>query len=235
MRLVPLVCAIALSVMLPFPPADRAHAADAVDVELVLGVDSSSSVSMDEYYLQLQGYAAAFRHPDLLKAIRSGTHQAIAVVLFEWSGERQQAVNFEWRRLDDAASLEAFAAELENGPRLVIGGETAIGNAIDFALQRFADCPFDGGRRVIDISGDGASNRGRRVTAARDDAVFQGVTINGLAVLHEEPNLDIYYRQNVVGGAGAFVISARTYTDFADAILKKLLHEIETVAELPSR
>jgi len=235
MRLAPLLCSVLLFATPVASASQAAQAAEAVDVALVLGVDSSSSVSMDEYYLQLQGYAAAFRHPDLLKAIRSGTHQAIAVVLFEWSGERQQAVNFAWRRLDDAASLETFAAELENGPRLVIGGETAIGNAIDFAMQRFADCPFDGPRRVIDISGDGASNRGRRVTAARDDALFQGVTINGLAVLHEEPNLDIYYRQNVVGGVGAFVISARDYTDFADAILKKLLHEIETVAQVTAR
>ncbi len=212
-----------------------AQAEEPVDLELVLAIDSSSSVSMDEYYLQLDGYAAAFRHPNLLKAIRSGTHQAIAVMLFEWSGESQQTVNFEWRRLADEASVEAFATELQNAPRLITGGQTAIGEAIDFGTRRFADCPFEGGRRVIDISGDGSSNRGRRVTMARDDAVLQGITINGLAVLHEEPELDAYYHRFVIGGVGAFVISARDYTDFAEAIIKKLLHEIEMVAEVPAR
>lgn len=232
MRLASVLCALALAVVLAGPAA---RADEPVDLQLVLAVDSSSSVSMDEYYLQLEGYAAAFRHPDLVKAIRSGSHQAIAVMLFEWSSEHQQTVNFDWRRLDDEASLEKFATELQNAPRLVIGGQTAIGDAIDFATRRFSDGPFDGGRRVIDISGDGANNRGRRVTMARDDAVLQGITINGLAVLHEEPELDAYYRRYVIGGVGAFVISAHDYTDFADAILKKLLHEIQTVAELPDR
>lgn len=216
--------------------AGRAAGAEApVDLQLVLAIDSSSSVSIDEYYLQLEGYAAAFRHPDLLKAIRSGSSQAIAVMLFEWSGESQQTINFEWRRLADEASLETFASELQNAPRLITGGQTAIGEAIDFGTRRFADCPFDGTRHVIDISGDGANNRGRRVTMARDDAVLQGITINGLAVLHEEPELDVYYQRFVIGGVGAFVIAAHDYTDFADAILKKLVHEIEMVAELPAR
>ncbi|HEX9462046.1 MAG TPA: DUF1194 domain-containing protein [Alphaproteobacteria bacterium] len=232
MRLASLLCVLGLAAALAGPTA---RADEPVDLQLVLAVDSSSSVSMDEYYLQLQGYAAAFRHPELLKAIRSGSHQAIAVMLFEWSSERQQTVNFEWRRLADDASLEKLASELENAPRLVIGGETAIGEAIEFGMRQFADCAFDGTRRVIDISGDGSSNRGRRVTMARDDAVLQGITINGLAVLHEEPQLDAYYQRYVVGGVGAFVISAHDYTDFADAILKKLLHEVQTVAELPGR
>jgi hypothetical protein len=212
-----------------------ARAESPVDLQLILAIDSSSSVSIDEYYLQLEGYAAAFRHPDLLKAIRSGSSQAIAVMLFEWSGERQQTINFQWRRLADEAGLETFASELQNAPRLITGGQTAIGEAIDFATRHFSDCPFDGTRRVIDISGDGANNRGRRVTMARDDAVLQGITINGLAVLHEEPELDVYYQRFVIGGVGAFVISAHDYTDFADAILKKLVHEIEMVAELPVR
>jgi hypothetical protein len=208
----------------------RAYAAS-VDLRLVLAVDSSSSVDMDEYYLQLEGYAAAFRHPDLLKAIASGTHKAIAVTLFEWSGIGQQTVNFPWRRLGDGASVEAFAAELATAPRLILGGETAIGEAIDFAVALFDQGDFEGGRRVIDVSGDGVSNRGRPVAAARDDAVFQGMTINGLAVLNEEPAVEAHYARFVVGGTGAFVVAARDYTDFADVILKKLIREITTVAE----
>lgn len=186
---------------------------------------------MDEYYLQLEGYAAAFRHPDLLKAIQSGPQKAIAVMLFEWSSEGEHEVDFEWRRIDDAASLERFASELETAPRLVIGGETAIGDAIDFAMGQFNSAGLGTGRRVIDVSGDGANNRGRPAAAARDDAVFQGVTINGLAVLHEEPHLDVFYRDHVIGGPGAFVIAAHDYQDFADAILKKLVHEIQNVAQ----
>lgn len=213
---------------LTFAPA-RAEA-EAVDLRLVLAIDSSSSVSMDEYYLQLEGYAAAFRHPDLLKAIASGAHKAIAVTLFEWSGAGQQTVNFAWRRLGEAESVEAFAAELGTAPRLIVGGETAIGEAIDFALGLFDEGAFEGGRRVVDVSGDGVSNRGRPPNAARDDAVFQGVTINGLAVLNEEPAVEAHYQRFVIGGTGAFVVAARDYTDFADVILKKLIREITTVA-----
>ncbi|MGQ0662127.1 MAG: DUF1194 domain-containing protein [Pseudomonadota bacterium] len=201
-----------------------------VDLQLVLAIDSSSSVSMDEFYLQLEGYATAFKHPDLRRAIRSGPNQAIAVSLFEWSSPNQQAINFDWRLLSDQASLETFAAELAGAPRVVIGGNTAIGSAIEVGIEMLELSPFEGGRKVIDISGDGASNGGRPVTAMRDQATFLGVTINGLAILSEEPDLDAYYRRFVIGGPGAFVISARDYTDFADAILKKLLREITTIA-----
>jgi Protein of unknown function (DUF1194) len=219
---------LALAIAFAAPLAARA---DPVDLQLVLAIDSSSSVTIDEYYLQLQGYAAAFRHPDLLKAIRSGPQRSIAVMLFEWSNAGVHQVDFEWRRLADEAGLEQFAKELEIAPRLVIGGETAIGDAIDFAMTQFNTGGFVGGRQVIDVSGDGATNSGRPAAAARDDAVFRGATINGLAVLHEEPHLDAFYRDNVIGGPGAFVISAHDYQDFADAILKKLVHEIQNVAE----
>jgi hypothetical protein len=219
---------------LVFLPGPRALAQE-VDLRLVLAIDSSSSVSMDEYYLQLEGYAAAFRHPDLHKAIASGSRQAIAVTLFEWSGPGRQTVNFPWRRLGDPADLDGFATELTTAPRLVLGGETAIGDAIDFALDLLDRSEFTGGRRVIDVSGDGASNQGRPVTAARDEAVFQGVTVNGLAVLNEEPDVDAFYSRFVIGGAGAFVLAARDYTDFADAILKKLIREITTIAAATPR
>jgi len=230
MRLLSSAVGLALAILVAAPLTARA---EPVDLQLVLAIDSSSSVTIDEYYLQLQGYAAAFRHPDLLRAIRSGPRQSIAVMLFEWSNKGVHQIDFEWRRLADEASLERFASELEVAPRLVIGGETAIGDAIDFAMGQFNTGGFDGGRRVIDVSGDGANNNGRPAAAARDDAVFQGVTINGLAVLHEEPHLDAFYRENVVGGPGAFVIAAHDYQDFSDAILKKLVHEIQNVAQAP--
>lgn len=210
-----------------------ARAQQPVDVQLVLAIDSSSSVNMDEFYLQLEGYAAAFKHPDLIKAIRSGPQKAIAVALFEWSGPQQKQINFPWRILSDEASVAAFADELAVAPRLVIGGETAIGDAIDFAVELFGASPGSGGRRVIDISGDGVSNRGRDVSAARDDAVFAGITINGVAILNEEPQLDEYYKAFVVGGSGSFALAARDYADFQDVIVKKLVREVTTIAAVP--
>jgi len=206
--------------------------AQAVDVELVLAIDSSSSVDIGEYYLQLAGYAAAFRHPDLLEAIRSGPHGGIAVALFEWSGPHKQAVNFPWRWLNDEASLSAFADELALAPRQVVGGETAVGAAIDFAIDLFADSPFVASRRVIDISGDGANNQGRSPDAARADALAEGITLNGLVILNEDPDLKSHYERHVIGGPGAFVVAARDYVDFADVILRKLIREITHVASV---
>jgi hypothetical protein len=210
-----------------------ARAQQPVDVQLVLAIDSSSSVTMDEFYLQLEGYSAAFKHPDLLKAIQSGPQRAIAVCLFEWSGPHQKEINFAWRILSDEASVAAFAEELAVAPRLVIGGETAIGEAIDFAVKVFDSSPGTGGRRVIDISGDGVSNRGRDVSAARDDAVLAGITINGVAILNEEPGLDVYYKTFVVGGSGSFALAAHDYADFQDVIVKKLVREVTTIASAP--
>ena len=210
-----------------------ARAQQPVDVQLVLAIDSSSSVTIDEFYLQLEGYSAAFKHPDLLKAIQSGPQRAIAVCLFEWSGPNQKEINFPWRILSDEASVAAFADELAVAPRLVIGGETAIGDAIDFGMNLFDASSGTGGRRVIDISGDGVSNRGRDVTAARDDAVFAGITINGVAILNEEPQLDVYYKAFVVGGNGSFALAAHDYADFQDVIVKKLVREVTTIASAP--
>lgn len=225
-----LLAFVAASLAMFGASAIPAHA-QPVDVRLVLAVDSSSSVSIDEFYLQLEGYAAALSHPKLLAAIGSGPNRAIAVTLFEWSGEGEQRINYPWRRLDDAASLDRFARELALAPRLVVGGETAIGEAIEFARTLFEKSDFVEGRAVIDISGDGTNNRGIAAETARDRAVADGVTINGLAILNEEPGLDEYYRRAVVGGRGAFVLSARDYADFAEAILNKLVREIGNVAD----
>lgn len=198
-----------------------------VDLRLVLAIDSSSSVQMSQYYLQLQGYAAAFRHPDVLAAVRSGPNQAIAVALFEWSGARQQQINLGWRILRDEDDLRHYADELAVAPRLVTGGETAIGAAINYALRLLDDDDTTAPRLVIDVSGDGANNQEPPVTAARDAAADRGITVNGLAVLHKEPDLADHYRRNVIAGADAFVITATTYADFADAMLRKLVREIK--------
>jgi hypothetical protein len=228
MRRALLAACLAL-VFIVAPHAEPTRARD-LDLHLVLAIDSSSSVDMDEYYLQLGGYAKAFAHPDLWEAIRRGNLGAIAVTLFEWSGPRQQVVNFEWRILDSPDALRAFAAELAIAPRFVIGGETAIGDAVMFALALLDGAPGQARRAVIDVSGDGPSNRGLAIAAARAAAVARGVTINGLAVVNEEPELDTYYRDEVICGEGSFVLAARDYADFADAILKKLVREIRMLA-----
>lgn len=229
------VLAAALALLLAPAGARAAEPEGAVDVALVLGVDSSSSVSMEEFYLQLAGYADAFRHPDVLEAVQSGPLRAVGIALFEWSGSAQQTVNFDWRRLHDAASLHRFADELESAPRLIVGGETAIGSAIAFGAALLGRCPFRAARQVLDISGDGASNRGPAAAAARDSAVMLGITINGLAILNEEPGLDEYYEAAVAGGDGAFVIAAADYESFAQAIRRKLVREIRNVAMAPRR
>jgi hypothetical protein len=206
--------------------AQPAAAQPAVDLQLVLAVDASGSVDQTRFELQKRGYVAAFRHARVLAAIRSGPHQAIAAMMMQWTGPMLQVEAVGWMRLGAEQEAAAFAAAIERAPRQLFGGGTSISGAIDHAATLFAGSPFRGSRRVIDISGDGSNNRGRPVTFARDEAVAAGIGINGLPILALEPNLDRYYHDNVIGGPGAFVVAARDYDTFADAILKKLITEI---------
>jgi hypothetical protein len=198
----------------------------AVDLQLVLAVDASGSVSEQRFELQKQGYVAAFRNPRLLTAIRAGTTQSIAVTMVQWTGPTLQIQVVPWMRIGDEASMLAVADAIEKAPRQLFGGGTSISGAIDHAMTLFPRTPLQGARRVIDVSGDGANNRGRPVTDARDDAVRAGVGINGLPILAIELDLDRYYLNSVIGGPGAFMIAAQTYETFAEAILKKLVIEI---------
>lgn len=229
MRMFLLRFVAALAIVLA--PAGALHADDrVVDVNLVLAIDSSSSVDMDEYYLQLEGYAAAFADPELWEAIAAGPARAIAVALFEWSGSAQQIVNFEWRVLDSPQALQGFAEELALAPRFVLGGETAIGDALLFAGRLLDEAPARADRRVVDVSGDGAANRGTAPRRARDGLVARGITVNGLAVTNLEDDLEAYYAREVIGGAGSFVLAARDYADFRGVIRRKLLRELGPVA-----
>lgn len=209
-------------------PAPSPHPAQAVNVSvaLVLAVDCSFSVSDDRFELQKRGYAAAFRNPQVLNAIRSLGTQSIAVTMFQWTGPLLHVVVADWTLIKDAAGANAFADTLAAAPRQLFRGGTSISGAIDYARVLLAQSPYKGARRIIDISGDGSNNRGRPVTAARDEAVTDGIGINGLPILTVEPGLDQYYRDNVIGGPGAFMIPAANYDNFADAILKKLINEI---------
>jgi hypothetical protein len=197
-----------------------------VDMQLVLAVDASGSVSQERFELQRQGYAAAFRHPQVLRAIRSGHTQSIAVIMMQWTGPTMQAIAVPWTLVRDQASAAALADAIEKAPRQLFGGGTSISGAIDFGVALMPTGPYRGQKRVIDVSGDGSNNRGRPVTLARDDAVRTGVTVNGLPILALEPDLDRYYFENVIGGPGAIMVPAVDYGAFAQAILKKLVLEI---------
>src|SRR5262249_32310754 len=193
---------------------------------LVLAVDVSGSVNQTRFELQRDGYVAAFRNARVLETIRSGPNRAIAATMVQWTGPALQVHVVPWMRIGDFATAEAFAAAVAAAPRQLFGGGTSISGAIDYAVTLFGESPFRGSRRTIDISGDGSNNRGRLVTLARDEAVAADIRINGLPILALEPDLDGYYERNVIGGPGAFVVAAKDYQAFADAILKKLITEI---------
>ncbi len=197
-----------------------------VDLHLALAVDASGSVSQPRFELQRRGYVDAFASQRVLQAIRSGPQAAIAVSMYQWTGPALQAPVTPWRVIEDEASIRSFATEVASGPRRLFGGGTSVSGAIDYGLALFGQSPFEGGRRVIDVSGDGSNNRGRSVLVARDEAIERGVNINGLPILEVEPDLEEYFRHNVIGGPGAFVIAAETFEDFGNAILRKLILEI---------
>jgi hypothetical protein len=203
-----------------------------VAVALVLAVDTSGSVSMGRFELQKQGYAAAFRNPQVLNAIRSLATQSIAVTMMQWTGPFLHVVVVDWAPIKDEASANAFAAAIEAAPRRLFGGGTSISGAIDFSRTLLARSPFRAIRQIIDVSGDGSNNSGRDVTEARDEAVRDGIGINGLPILTVEPGLDRYYRDYVIGGPGAFMIPVKDYDNFADAVLKKLINEIASTEPL---
>ncbi len=203
-----------------------ARAQTQVDLLLVLAVDASGSVNDVRFELQKQGYAAAFRHPNVLRAIRSGMQGSIAVTMTQWTGPTLQVQVVPWMLLKDQASVLAFASAIEKAPRELFSGGTSISGAIDHAMLLLPAAPYKGTKRVIDISGDGSNNRGRPVTLARDDAVRAGVVINGLPILALEPWLDKYYFENVIGGPGSFMIPAESFEKFGDAVLRKLVLEI---------
>jgi len=206
--------------------AAGAKAQPAVDLQLVLAVDASGSVDQVRFDLQKQGYVAAFRHARVLQAIRSGPNQAIAVTMVQWTGPVLQVQVVGWAPVGDEKTATTFANAIERAPRQLFGGGTSISGAIDYAATLFPLSPFRASRHVIDVSGDGSNNRGRPVMLARDAAIAAGIGINGLPILALEPDLDRYYYDNVIGGLGAFVVAARNYETFADAILKKLIMEI---------
>jgi hypothetical protein len=217
---------LAAALLVLFLTRDGVHAQGSVDLHLVLAVDVSGSVNPQRFELQKMGYVTAFQNRRVLNAILSGRHQSIAVTMMQWSGPFLQAQVAPWTVLKDESSLKGFAAAIESAPRMMFGGGTSISGAIDQGSALFPQAPLKAERRVIDISGDGSNNRGRSVTQARDEAVDAGIVINGLPILAFEPYLDQYFKDYVIGGPGAFLIPAKTFETFAEAILMKLILEI---------
>jgi len=226
--LVRLACALVVLVAALATPA-RAAGESEVDLQLILMVDASGSVDEREFALQRLGYARAFRNPRVVNAIRSGALGKIAVAYAEWTGPTLQAMVVGWTVLGDEAGAHAFAAELERRPRALFSGGTAVGAAILYGAAAIEARPFTAVRRVIDVSGDGATNRGVPAALARDQVIARGFTVNGLPILTDDPFLDRYYETNVIGGPGAFAIPASDFESFAAAILAKLVREIASI------
>jgi hypothetical protein len=222
-----------------------ARAAEPVDVALVLAADVSRSVNDGEFKLQREGYAAAFLDRRVVAAMTSGPARATAVLYVEWSGDDQQAVIVDWTVVRDEESAAVVSDAILKAPR-PFAGRTSISAAIDLARASFERMPATADRRVIDVSGDGTNNAGRLITEARDEAVAAGFVINGLAIINDSPTnswtamhvqppegLPEWYRRNVVGGPGSFLMVVEGFETFAEAISRKLIAEIAMASAAP--
>jgi hypothetical protein len=213
--------------------SDNKDKAAAVDIELILAVDVSYSMDMDELAVQREGYAQAIVSKEFLQALKAGPSGKIAVTYFEWAASNDQKIIIPWRVIDGPETADAVSEEILKTP-IRRASRTSISGAINFAMPLFDENPYHGLRRVIDISGDGPNNNGVPVLGARDAALEKGITINGLPIMVKEPsystmdieNLDFYYEDCVIGGPGSFVVSIKDRDKFKEAIRTKLLLEV---------
>lgn len=231
----PRVTAFAALLFAALPLA--AAAAEDVDLALVLVSDVSRSIDDGEFRMEKDGYAAAFTDRRVIDAIRGGPLGRIAVAYVEFAGGAEVKTVADWTVIADAASARDFAGKLAAAPRS-FWGRTAISAGVDHAVQLLAESGVAPARRVIDVCGDGTNNAGRDVTDARDDAVAFGITINGLAIVNDHPmswtfahvqppgGLPNWYRDNVIGGPGAFVQEVHDFHTFGEAMTRKLVDEI---------
>ena len=211
-----------------------------VDVELILAVDVSYSMDMDELAIQREGYAQAIVSKEFLQALKAGPNGKISVTYFEWAASGDQKMIIPWRVIDGPETADAVANEIMKTP-IRRASRTSISGAINFAMPLFDENSHRGLRRVIDISGDGPNNNGSPVTIARDAALEKGITINGLPIMVKEPsystmdidNLDFYYEDCVIGGPGSFVVTIKERDKFKEAIRTKLLLEVAGITPEP--
>src|SRR5712671_6291568 len=204
-----------------------------VDIELILAVDVSYSMDMDELAIQREGYAQAIVSKEFLQALKTGPNGKISITYFEWAASSDQKIILPWRVIDGPETADAVSNEIMKTP-IRRASRTSISGAINFAMPLFDENPYRGLRRVIDISGDGPNNNGTPVTLARDAALEKGIVINGLPIMVKEPsystmdidNLDFYYEDCVIGGPGSFVVTIKDRDKFKEAIRTKLLLEV---------
>ncbi|MCX7380604.1 MAG: DUF1194 domain-containing protein [Alphaproteobacteria bacterium] len=221
-------------------PGTALAAGESVDVALVLVTDVSRSVHDGEFDLMKQGYVSAFTDRDVVTAIKGGVIGSIAVAYVEFAGAGEVRTVVDWTVIRDEASAQAFATKLRAAPRS-FWGRTSISSGIDHAMKELARAGYDAQRRIIDVCGDGTNNHGRDVAAARDEAVEAGVTINGLAIINDNPiawnlahtqppgGLTNYYREHATGGIGTFVLEIHDFRSFGEAMKRKLLNEIASL------
>jgi hypothetical protein len=217
----------------PQPKLAQGGEAATVDIELVIAVDVSYSMDMDELAIQREGYAQAIVSREFLQALKSLPNGKVAITYFEWAAANDQKIIIPWRLIDGPETADAVSAEIMKTP-VRRASRTSISGAINFAMPLFEQDPFHGMRRVIDISGDGPNNAGEPVQVAREAALAKGITINGLPIMVKEPtystmdidNLDWYYEDCVIGGPGSFVVSIKDREKFKEAIRTKLLLEV---------
>lgn len=234
------VAAVLAFTLLPLAPA----AAEEVDLQLLLAIDVSGSVDNEEARLQRQGYIDAFADERILRAIARGPKGRIAVAYYEWSDNVYQRLVVDWTVISDAASAASFTNKLKEAA-ISIATRTSISGALDYGLAMFARSPHSSVRKAIDVSGDGPNNDGPFVDETRNRVVAQKITINGLPILNDRPNrmgfpsmpdLDLYYRDCVIGGPGAFIVAARDFDNFAQAVKQKLFLEVAGIGrrDLPA-
>jgi hypothetical protein len=209
------------------------RAEEPVDTLLVLAVDISRSVDEDEAKLQREGYRNGVSDPRVVEAMLGGVLGSIGLAYVEWAGSEYQRLVLPWRRIGSQADAQAWAEALAEAPRQSLSW-TSISGALEFSAQVLARAPFEGTRRVIDLSGDGVNNSGPPPEPVRDRLVADGVVINGLPIVNDRPTygrgpqmpLDQYYRDSVVGGTGAFLVVAEDFNSFGVAVRRKLIREI---------
>ena len=219
-----------------------AWAADPVDLQLVLAVDVSRSIDEDEARLQREGYRTAMIDPRVVAAVTGGVVGAVAVAYVEWAGMGYQQLVIPWTRIAGPAEATAWSDRLARSPRQSVSW-TSISGALAFSRRLLAECPWEGTRRVVDVSGDGPNNNGPPAEDERDRLVADGITINGLPIVNDRPNfgaqpgqgLEPYYRDSVIGGPSAFLIAAEDFESFGAAIRRKLVQEIAGMPDAPSR
>jgi hypothetical protein len=199
---------------------------DTADLALIIALDCSASVSFDEFNLIAGGCGAALRDPEVVAGLTGGPAGASYCALLLWSGQAEHEVSVPWTRIDGRPSAEQFAKDVEETPRFGLGGLTAIGSALLVSETMLSGLPLPTRRQVIDVAGDGSANDGPAPGPIRDRLAAAGVTINGLCVLHEEPDLVATYTRQVIGGPSAFALQCQDYAGFADAMRQKLQQEV---------